>query len=94
MKFALFPNTCAKAGKPVFEAFRKSLRYHNVWLCENTDLVPVDIGVMWSVLTNMYGRKPIYDYYKTKVILTSGVCKPSRVGLHGGPKQLEPCIRD
>ena len=75
MKFALFPKTCAKAGKPVFEAFRKSLRYHNVWFCENTDLVPVDIGVMWSVLTNMYGRKPIYDYYKTKVILEVGGLK-------------------
>ena len=66
MKIAVFKDTAAKAGKPVMDAFIQSLEGEDVVVCTNDKRPEVDVVVIWSVLLNMYGRKPIYDYYKDK----------------------------
>lgn len=66
MKIAVFKDTAAKAGKPVMDAFIQSLEGEDYVVCTNDKRPEVDVVVIWSVLLNMYGRKPIYDYYKDK----------------------------
>ena len=66
MKIAVFKDTAAKAGKPIMDAFIQSLEGEDYVVCTNDKRPEVDVVVIWSVLLNMYGRKPIYDYYKNK----------------------------
>jgi hypothetical protein len=35
MKIAVFPDTCARAGKPVMKAFIESLQGENIIICKN-----------------------------------------------------------
>ena len=67
MKIAVFKDTAAKAGKPVMDAFIQSLEGEDYVVCTNDKRPEVDVVVIWSVLLNMYERKPIYDYYKDKL---------------------------
>ena len=64
MKIAIFPNTCAQAGKPVMAAFVESLRGEDYVICENHERPDADVVVMWSWLLGMYGRDGIYHAYK------------------------------
>ena len=64
MKIAVFPKTCAQAGKPVMSAFVESLRGENYVICENHERPEADVVVMWSWLLGMYGRDAIYNHYK------------------------------
>ena len=89
MKIALFPDTCAIAGKPIMKAFIKSLQGEDYDICLNTDRPNADVVVMWSVLLNMYGRKPIYQHYKSKtkllIIEVGGLVRNQswRIGIGG-----------
>ena len=89
MKIAVFKDTAAKAGKPVMDAFIQSLEGEDYVVCTNDKRPEVDVVVIWSVLLNMYGRKPIYDYYKNKaqiiVIEVGGLIrnKTWRIGIGG-----------
>tara|TARA_A100000172_G_scaffold29699_3_gene17650 strand:+ start:845 stop:1738 length:894 start_codon:yes stop_codon:yes gene_type:complete len=89
MKIAVFKDTAAKAGKPVMDAFIQSLQGEDYVVCTNDKRPEVDVVVIWSVLLNMYGRKPIYDYYKNKaqiiVIEVGGLIrnKTWRIGIGG-----------
>ena len=91
MKIAVFPDTCAIAGKPVMKAFVKSLQNENYKIYSNKDRPEADVVVMWSVLLNLYGREPIYTYYKNKpntklVILEVGGLMRNhswRIGING-----------
>ena len=64
MKIAVFPKTCAIAGRPVMAAFIKSLQGEDFVICENHERPEADIVVMWSWLLGMYGRDAIYNHYK------------------------------
>lgn len=64
MKIAVFPKTCAIAGRPVMAAFIKSLQGEDYVICENHERPEADIVVMWSWLLGMYGRDAIYNHYK------------------------------
>ena len=66
MKIAVFKDTAAQAGKPVMDAFIESIKDEDHVVCTNDQRPEVDVIVIWSVLLHMYGRKPIYDYYKDK----------------------------
>ena len=66
MKIAVFKDTAAQAGKPVIDAFIRSLENEDYIVCANDKRPEADVVVIWSVLLHMYGRKPIYDYYKDK----------------------------
>lgn len=89
MKIAVFKDTAAKAGKPVMDAFIQSLEGEDYVVCTNDKRPEVDVVVIWSVLLNMYGRKPIYDYYKDKakiiVIEVGGLIRNQtwRIGIGG-----------
>ncbi len=89
MKIAVFKDTAAKAGKPVMDAFIQSLQGEDYVVCTNDKRPEVDVVVIWSVLLNMYGRKPIYDYYKNKaqiiVIEVGGLIRNQtwRIGIGG-----------
>jgi len=64
MKIAIFPDTCAQAGKPVMKAFIESLQGEDYQICKNTDRPRADLIVMWSWLLGIYGRDAIYNHYK------------------------------
>ena len=64
MKIAVFPKTCAIAGRPVMAAFIKSLQGEDYVICENHERPEADVVVMWSWLLGMYGRDAIYNHYK------------------------------
>lgn len=64
MKIAIFPDTCAQAGKPVMKAFIESLQGEDYQICKNTDRPQADLIVMWSWLLGIYGRDAIYNHYK------------------------------
>ena len=64
MKIAVFPKTCAIAGRPVMAAFIKSLQGEDYVICENHERPEADVVVMWSWLLGMYGRDAIYHHYK------------------------------
>jgi len=64
MKIAVFPETCAQAGKSVMSAFIESIRNENIVICKNDERPQADIVVMWSWLLGIYGRDAIYDHYK------------------------------
>lgn len=91
MKIAIFPDTCAQAGKPVMKAFVKSLHGEDVIICSNKDRPDADVVVMWSVLLNIYGREPIYNHYKNKpntkllILEVGGLMRNHswRVGING-----------
>lgn len=90
MKIAVFPETCAIAGRPVMQAFIESLKGENYVICKNNDRPDADVIVIWSVLLNLYGRKPIYEYYKSQnkkilVLEVGGLArnKSWRIGLNG-----------
>ena len=89
MKIAVFKDTAAKAGKPVMDAFIQSLEGEDYVVCTNDKRPEVDVVVIWSVLLNMYERKPIYDYYKDKakivVIEVGGLIRNEtwRIGIGG-----------
>ena len=89
MKIAVFKDTAAKAGKPVMDAFIQSLEGEDYVVCTNDKRPEVDVVVIWSVLLNMYGREPIYDYYKDKakiiVIEVGGLIRNEtwRIGIGG-----------
>ena len=89
MKIAVFKDTAAKAGKPVMDAFIQSLEGEDYVVCTNDKRPEVDVVVIWSVLLNMYGREPIYDYYKDKakiiVIEVGGLIRNQtwRIGIGG-----------
>ena len=78
MKIAVFPDTCAQAGKPVMAAFIDSIRNEDYVICKNTDRPQADVVVMWSWLLGIYGRDEIYNYYRGKskfLILEVGALK-------------------
>ncbi len=89
MKIAVFKDTAAKAGRPVMDAFIHSIRDEDHIVCTNDQRPDADVVVIWSVLLNMYGRKPIYDYYKNKskilVIEVGGLLRNQtwRMGIGG-----------
>ena len=89
MKIAVFKDTAAQAGKPVMDAFIRSLENEDYIVCANDKRPEANIVVIWSVLLHMYGRKPIYDYYKDKakivVIEVGGLIrnKTWRIGIGG-----------
>ena len=89
MKIAVFKDTAAQAGKPVMDAFIESLKGEDYIVCTNDKRPEVDVVVIWSVLLHMYGRKPIYDYYKDKakivVIEVGGLIRNQtwRIGIGG-----------
>ena len=90
MKIAIFPKTCAQAGIPVMDAFIKSISNENYQTYENHERPDADVVVIWSVLLNLYGRKPIYDYYSKKgtkiLVLEVGGIKRNhswRIGING-----------
>jgi hypothetical protein len=89
MKIAVFKDTAAKAGIPVMDAFIRSLASEDYVVCDNNKRPEADVVVIWSVLLNMYGRKPIYDYYKDKakivVIEVGGLIRNEtwRIGIGG-----------
>jgi len=64
MRIAVFPKTCAIAGRPVMAAFIKSLQGEDYVICENHERPEADVVVMWSWLLGMYGRDAIYNHYK------------------------------
>lgn len=78
MKIAVFPETCAQAGKPIMAAFIDSIKNEDVIICNNNERPQADVVVMWSWLLGIYGRDDIYNYYKGKVkfvILEVGALK-------------------
>lgn len=89
MKIAVFKDTAAIAGKPVMDAFIKSLKGEDYVVCKNTQRPDADVIVIWSVLLNMYGRNAIYQYYKHRakilVIEVGGLLrnKTWRIGIGG-----------
>lgn len=89
MKIAVFKDTAAQAGKPVMDAFIESIKDEDYVVCTNDQRPEVDVIVIWSVLLHMYGRKPIYDYYKDKakilVIEVGGLLRNQtwRMGIGG-----------
>jgi hypothetical protein len=66
MKIAVFPDTCAQAGKPIMAAFIESIRNENYIICKNHERPQADVVVMWSWLLGIYGRDEIYNHYKGK----------------------------
>lgn len=96
MKIAVFPKTCARAGIPVMDAFIKSIKDDEVMVCENHERPDADAVVIWSVLLNLYGRKPIYDHYTKKgtkiiVIEVGGIIRNQswRIGINGINREAE-----
>ena len=96
MKIAIFKKTCAQAGIPVMEAFIKSLSNEDYKIYENHERPDVDVIVIWSVLLNLYGRKPIYDYYtkrgtKILVLEVGGIKRNEswRIGINGINRDAE-----
>lgn len=96
MKIAVFPKTCARAGIPVMDAFIKSIKNDEVMVCENHERPDADAVVIWSVLLNLYGRKPIYDHYTKKgtkiiVIEVGGIIRNRswRIGINGINREAE-----
>ena len=89
MKIAVFKDTAAQAGKPVMNAFIESIKEEDYIVCTNDQRPEVDVVVIWSVLLHMYGRKPIYEYYKDKakilVIEVGGLIRNQtwRMGIGG-----------
>ena len=78
MKIAVFPETCAQAGKPIMAAFIDSIKNEDVIICNNNERPQADVVVMWSWLLGIYGRDDIYNHYKGKVkfvILEVGALK-------------------
>lgn len=69
MKIAIFKDTCARSGIPVMQAFIDSIKDEDYIICDNNARPEADVVVMWSVLLNMYGRKPIYTHYKNRAKL-------------------------
>ena len=96
MKIAIFKKTCAQAGIPVMEAFIKSLSNEDYQLYENHERPDADVVVIWSVLLNLYNRKPIYDYYtqrgtKILVLEVGGIKRNEswRIGINGINRDAE-----
>ena len=73
MKFLLLPSTVSIAGKPIYEAFKKSLINNNHFILETNDVEyhdNVDAVVIWSVLmTNIIRKKAWELYYNKKPII-------------------------
>jgi hypothetical protein len=95
MKIAVFPDTCARSGKPVMKAFIESLQGENIIICKNNERPDCDVVVMWSWLLGMYGRDSIYNHYKNKakfLILEVGGLKRNhawRIGIGGINRDAE-----
>ncbi len=90
MKFSVFPQNSAIAGRPVFEAFIASLKDDNIDVVENN--MDADVAVIWSVLWHgrMSANKAVWDHYRSQnkpvIVLEVGGIKRNetwKVGVNG-----------
>lgn len=100
MKISVFPESCSIAGRPVMEAFIKSLKKDNQELI--VDTIGGDIAVIWSILWGgrMKQNEYIWNTYRAKkknvIVLEVGALDRNqtwKVGINGinrDAKWIEP----